>query len=603
MTEEGDMRRENINPITFSGVLFAVFLLFLGINIGLLPGGFSGRAVAASSPGWQDQTPSAGDTLNAIDAFDAETAWAVGYNGTILMTSNGGQDWSEQASSEGRILRDVCAVSPEVAWAVGASENYGPHAVVMSTSNAGADWVLHDAVETQFRALPDIGQYIATVDAAGVAALDASTAWVTVNYDAHIPNPFYPPNYFSSLVVCAIWKTVDGGSNWTLQYYSGWWGMLGRIHALDEQTVWTAGGNQSPQLFATMSSSLRTTDGGSTWQFQDPGASQMFRSFSAFDSNHAWALSGASIYKSADGGASWTSLDPGFTYALDGLSVEDGNVAWGLINVPVVDGKQAIITKTVDGGQTWATQYSGATNYLLGVCALDCTTAWAVGEAGLILKTTDGGDSRPDVLSVSPSTANWGDQVTIKGMDFGDSRVAGSYVVGVDKDSDYVSWSDTQIVVKVPVGLSGKVPVVVVTPAGSSNPGSLTVTPEATVTSITPNSGAIDTVLDISDLAGSGFKDGATVRLEMGSTVINASEVVVTDTKITCKFDLTGATLGTYDVVVKNPSGFEARLPGAFSVTTPGPCGLGGGLGLLMLGITLGLLSLTGTARLRRRGR
>ncbi len=207
------------------------------------------------------------------------------------------------------------------------------------------------------------------------------------------------------------------------------------------------------------------------------------------------------------------------------------------------------------------------------------------------------------MLSVSPSTANWGDQVTINGIDFGDSRVTGSYVVGVEKDSDYVSWTNTQITVKVPAGFSGKVPVVVVTAAGSSNPGSLTVIPEATITSITPNSGVLDTVVDITDLAGTGFKAGATVRLEMGGKIINASDVVVTDTKITCKFDLTGAPVGAYDVVVKNPGNFEARLPAGFSVTTPNPCGLGGGLGMLMLGITLGLFSLAGSARLRRRRR
>jgi photosystem II stability/assembly factor-like uncharacterized protein len=587
---------------TLSLALVMAFILFATLAAGLLPGQAAKQALAASGSGWQEQTPfPSGDTLNDIDAADASTAWAVGYNGYILKTSNGGQNWSEQASSQGQILRDVRAVNSNVAWAVGISEDYGPDAVVLSTSNGGTDWVSHDAVKTQFRALPDIEPYIASVDAVGVAALDASTAWVTVNYWAMIPNPFYPPNYASSLVVCAIWKTVDGGANWTLQYYSGWWGMLGKIYAVDTQTVWTAGGNQSPQLFATMSSSLRTTDGGTTWQFQDPGAPQMFRTLSVIDANHAWALSGTLIYKTADGGASWTSLDPGFTYALNSLAVVDGSVAWGLILVPATNGKQAIVTKTVDGGQTWATQYSGTANYLLGICALDCTTAWAVGENCFILKTSDGGDARPDVLAVSPSTAGWGDQVTISGIDFGDSRVTGSYVVGVEKDSDYVSWSNTQIVVKVPTGLSGKVPVVVVTTAGSSNPGSLTIVPGISITSVTPNTAATGAEMEAT-MVGTGFNTDAVVSLKSGETTINpTSTTFVSSSQLTCKFNLADAAVGTYDVVVSNPGGYSTTLAGGFTVTAPSPCGLGGGLGLLMLGLTLGLISLAGSVRMSHR--
>jgi hypothetical protein len=50
--------------------------------------------------------------------------------------------------------------------------------------------------------------------------------------------------------------------------------------------------------------------------------------------------------------------------------------------------------------------------------------------------------------------------------------------------------------------------------------------------------------------------------------------------------------------VVQNPDGSVARLEGAFTVNSL--CGAGSGGALLMLGLTLGLLSLAGSARIRR---
>ena len=47
------------------------------------------------------------------------------------------------------------------------------------------------------------------------------------------------------------------------------------------------------------------------------------------------------------------------------------------------------ISGTVDGGLTWSTQYSG-TAKLRSLFSVNTTTAWAVGDLGVIVKTTDG---------------------------------------------------------------------------------------------------------------------------------------------------------------------------------------------------------------------
>jgi PKD repeat protein/C1A family cysteine protease len=97
--------------------------------------------------------------------------------------------------------------------------------------------------------------------------------------------------------------------------------------------------------------------------------------------------------------------------------------------------------------------------------------------------------------------------------------------------------------------------------------------PAPTVSSIMPSTGQTGTVVIVSDLAGRNFISPVTVRLtRSGSSDIAATSVVVaSSTRISCQFDLTGAAVGTWDVVVRNPDGQEGRGTGLFYVAgTPG---------------------------------
>jgi C1A family cysteine protease len=95
--------------------------------------------------------------------------------------------------------------------------------------------------------------------------------------------------------------------------------------------------------------------------------------------------------------------------------------------------------------------------------------------------------------------------------------------------------------------------------------------PGPTVTSITPNSGENTGSVHITNLAGSKFRSGATVKLiRSGQPDIQATNVnVVSASQITCDFDLTGAAAGTWNVVVTNPDSRSGTLPNGFWVTTP----------------------------------
>jgi hypothetical protein len=96
--------------------------------------------------------------------------------------------------------------------------------------------------------------------------------------------------------------------------------------------------------------------------------------------------------------------------------------------------------------------------------------------------------------------------------------------------------------------------------------------PPPDITSITPNYGTAGSSVDISNLAGRNFHQGATVKLvdDAGTSFI-ASSVQATDTKITCTFYLRDATAGKANVVVTNPDGQSVTMSDGFTINGPGP--------------------------------
>ncbi|MEW6554124.1 MAG: hypothetical protein AB1384_07545 [Actinomycetota bacterium] len=278
------------------------------------------------------------------------------------------------------------------------------------------------------------------------------------------------------------------------------------------------------------------------------------------------------VTRSTDGGTTWDTNELEDLYIFD-IHAFDSSDAWAIGNATTSHpGTGAgVILRTGDGGATWDTQFSESGLILSSISAVDPSTAWAVGELNLPYTTAD----RSVILKTSDGGTTWTTQYESSGGCL-------SCVCAVDASTAWAGGKDA----------SGA-PLVLKTENGGE-PIPLS------VASVTPESGIQHTVALNLTVTGTNFKPGANVRLEKGEVVIGAvSTSVVSTEEITCGISLFGAEPGTYDVVVANPDGDEARLPGAFTVSSL--CGAGSGAALLMLGLTLGLLSLAGTAGWRRR--
>jgi hypothetical protein len=132
---------------------------------------------------------------------------------------------------------------------------------------------------------------------------------------------------------------------------------------------------------------LRTTDGGDTWQRFYAPTDLNFSSVCFVNQDVGWvAGSDAAIFKSTSGGTTWFELysDPDTPYStLNSIYFLDPDLGWVVGSVELYGQSMS----TADGGGDWIDMHGGHDNYLQSVHFVDELNGWAVGHDGTILRS------------------------------------------------------------------------------------------------------------------------------------------------------------------------------------------------------------------------
>jgi len=316
---------------------------------------------AFAQEGWIEKDASIGltNTLNDVILIDSDNGFAVGEEGTIIKTTDGGLNWSALTSGTSEKLNAVCFVDLLTGWAVGNDRT------VLKTTDGGVNW------DSQL-------SYMSYRHCYDVFFIDADTGWTVCrdNFTGYI---------------ALVYKTTDGGDNWQ-SVQTGYSANLHSLFFINSSVGWTAGG------YGIIS---KSTDGGETWTGQRTPTTEALYSLYFIDSNNGWAAGAHGVVlKTTDGGANWTVCQTGTTDNLKSITFQSTLLGW-------TTGANGTILKTDDGGVTWAMQNSGTSNELNSVCFINNSTGMTAGQNALILSTTDGGGQvfLPPTL-VSPSNAS-----------------------------------------------------------------------------------------------------------------------------------------------------------------------------------------------------
>lgn len=294
---------------------------------------------------WLQQPGGTDEWLFSVCFLDEFNGWVVGNGGTILRTTNGGNNWISQSIDTNLVLFDVCFIDDYNGFIV------GENGTILRTTDSGSNWVFQNS--GTFWALAAVS----FSDAANGTAVGAEGTIVrTTNggytWESQTSNTYYPLNDVcfkdpSHGVIVGgsrtILRTIDGGQNW-----------------IDESLPWSF----SDQLLK---------------------APPDLTSMSFIDLNTGYAVGYYNtILKTTDGGDNWTYLSVGYGPFLEGVSFPDENTG-------TVVCSSGIIKRTTDGGLTWEIQQSGTYAWLDKVCFSDPIHGTIVGESGLILRTDNGG--------------------------------------------------------------------------------------------------------------------------------------------------------------------------------------------------------------------
>ena len=299
---------------------------------------------------WQVQASGTTEYLTAVQMqADGLRGWTVGYRGTVITTRDGGESWQPQASET---TKDLTAVQMQAdglrGWAV------GYRGTVITTRDGGDSWQVQVSGTTEnLSAVQMLG------DGLRGWALGSSGSVIT---------------------------TRDGGASWQVQA-SGTRAWLSALQMqADGLRGWAVGSGGSV---------ITTRDGGQSWQ---PQASGIRKSSYAFqiqaDGQRGWMVGGYGVMNTYDGGLSWYPQLSHIGSDLVAIQMLDDNLrGWAV-------GENGRVITTRDGGQSWHQQVSGTLVTLLALqLQEDGLHGWAVGENGTVITTRDGGQSWDSQIS------------------------------------------------------------------------------------------------------------------------------------------------------------------------------------------------------------
>ena len=309
----------------------SLFILFLLANINIV------------NAQWNSQTGNTSEDLHDTYFVNTSLGFAVGDNGVILKTTNGGTNWSSVSSSVTKNLNSIFFSSSLTGYIA------GDDSTVLKTTDGGNNW---------------------TVKTSGTnAALLNSISFVDDNTGVAVGD--------NGLII----RTVDGGSNWSVIPSP----TVFILHAV-QFTSATIG-----YVIGANGTVLKTTDAGQNWIPENPFTTKSLYGINFLTDSVGYVTgTNGGVFKTIDGGATWTDI----------TTIKVPNEWLRTIECPFdgicyAAGNNGLILKCFSD-TIWSVLPSNASANIYSLSMLNLDTGYAAGIGGLILKTVNSGGNAVD---------------------------------------------------------------------------------------------------------------------------------------------------------------------------------------------------------------
>jgi len=253
-----------------------------------------------------------------IHFFNDTLGYSLGYvYGTHLIskTTNKGYNWNIIQQSGSYVFTKFYFLNPDTGWVAGVLSGLPDQNCILKTSNGMQNLDLIYITpgsgvsnNLKFFYSQSSGQYIGynlndgflerTTNSGynwqqinigvgttyGFSFINKDTGWINIDFD-----------------YSKIYKTLNGGQNWILQYYDSNNNRLSQVFAINSRYIWCGTSYWNNRIFVS-------TDGGSNWGFQYSqihSPSQIY----LFDSLLGFAWNPSQIERTINGGGPITSIE------------------------------------------------------------------------------------------------------------------------------------------------------------------------------------------------------------------------------------------------------------------------------------------------------
>ena len=324
--------------------------------------------------------------LRAVQFYDLDEGWAVGDDGVVWHSIDGGRNWERQSTGVRASLRSVHFIDPYTGWIAGREElpQGGSAGVILVTRDGGLNWK-----RVMGNSLPGLNL---------VRFVDEKTGFLAGDGSDQLPSGLY--------------QTTDGGKNW--QPVPG-----------KRAPSWLAAhfGPGGAGVLAGAWMRMATLRGDHiTLGDTDALGGRNLRGMCMIDAENGIAVGdGGLVLMTHDGGKKeWPQLDVGLSPEMranwDFHAVHSvGSKIW------VVGRPGSALLHSRNQGKDWQVLPTKQSLPLYGVFFKDEVHGWAVGELGQIVATGDGGKTwqiqhrasprrrrRPDTFTPGIDAARYG---------------------------------------------------------------------------------------------------------------------------------------------------------------------------------------------------
>jgi photosystem II stability/assembly factor-like uncharacterized protein len=284
--------------------------------------------VCSAQTGWHVcNAPAFANRIDDLFMVNTQTGYAVGGDGKIVKTTDGGENWSLLLQNNSVYCRSVEFINTQKGF-VGSFPLAGTTTnILRRTLDGGASWT----------DLTPLLPLKARRGICGLAVADSNTIYGGGNY-------FQDSGY--------IIKSTDGGNSWNLIDMGGYASSIIDMFFLNKDTGFVTGKGPLPLETAVI---LYTTNGGASWTYKFKNTIfneycwkiQRLTKLIWYASIEDLSAVSPRILKSIDGGMTWTvHLVDVSPYNIEGIGFIDPKHGW-------TGGGPGFSFETTNGGLTW----------------------------------------------------------------------------------------------------------------------------------------------------------------------------------------------------------------------------------------------------------